>query len=45
MRTVAPIKGEWLLEIAPHFYKASDIEDKSTKKLPKGMGKASEKFM
>eukprot|EP01040_Poterioochromonas_malhamensis_P002884 gene2884-3068_t len=41
MRTIAPIKGEWLLEVAPHFYKPDDVEDKSMKKLPKGVGKSS----
>jgi pre-mRNA-splicing factor ATP-dependent RNA helicase DHX16 len=45
MRTVCPIKGEWLLEIAPHFYKPTDVEDPSTKKLPKNVGKSSENFV
>lgn len=40
MRSVAPIKGEWLLEIAPHYYQSNDIEEKSAKKLPKGIGKS-----
>eukprot|EP01036_Dinobryon_divergens_P028870 gene28870-37882_t len=40
MRMVAP--GEWLLEIAPHFYKQSDIEDATTKKMPKTVGKTAE---
>lgn len=40
MRTVAPIKGEWLMEIAPHYYQAKDVEDRSAKKLPKQVGKA-----
>jgi pre-mRNA-splicing factor ATP-dependent RNA helicase DHX16 len=44
MRTVCPIKGEWLTEIAPHFYKPNDVEDKTMKKLPKGVGKAAENF-
>eukprot|EP00597_Dinobryon_sp_UTEXLB2267_P004841 CAMPEP_0170077306 /NCGR_PEP_ID=MMETSP0019_2-20121128/14147_1 /TAXON_ID=98059 /ORGANISM="Dinobryon sp., Strain UTEXLB2267" /LENGTH=283 /DNA_ID=CAMNT_0010289551 /DNA_START=41 /DNA_END=892 /DNA_ORIENTATION=- len=42
MRMVAPIKGEWLVEIAPHFYKPSDIEDSTTKKMPKTVGKTAE---
>jgi len=25
MRELIEIKGEWLLEIAPHYYKSSDI--------------------
>ena len=42
MRTVAPIKGEWLVEIAPHYYQAKDIEDATNKKMPKNTGKAAE---
>ena len=40
MRTVMPIKGEWLVELAPHYYKPTDIEDSTTKKMPKKVGKA-----
>lgn len=40
MRTVAPIQAEWLLEIAPHYYKGTDIDEIAPKKMPKGMGKA-----
>lgn len=40
MRNIAPIQGEWLTEIAPHYYQAGDIEDAKTKKLPKAIGKA-----
>ena len=25
MRTVAPIKSEWLLEIAPHYYQGIEM--------------------
>ena len=39
MRMVCPIKGEWLSEIAPHYYKPTDIEDSTTKKMPKQTGK------
>jgi pre-mRNA-splicing factor ATP-dependent RNA helicase DHX16 len=42
MRVVAPIKGEWLVEIAPHYYKADDVEDSTNKKMPKQTGKAAE---
>ncbi len=35
------INPEWLVEIAPHYYKEKDINDDSTKKLPKGVGRAS----
>ena len=35
MRQVAPIQPSWLVEIAPHFYKESDVQDAKTKKMPK----------
>ena len=35
MRQVAPIQPGWLIEIAPHFYKESDVQDARTKKMPK----------
>eukprot|EP00980_Cylindrotheca_fusiformis_P003759 scaffold834_cov123-Cylindrotheca_fusiformis.AAC.6 len=35
MRQVAPIKPEWLVEIAPHYYQPSDVEDTNSKKMPK----------
>jgi pre-mRNA-splicing factor ATP-dependent RNA helicase DHX16 len=38
MRQVTDIKGQWLLEIAPHYYQAKEVEDSSTKKLPKKAG-------
>jgi|TARA_B100000524_G_scaffold1577_2_gene970 pre-mRNA-splicing factor ATP-dependent RNA helicase DHX16 len=40
MRSIIEIKPEWLVEIAPHFYKKKDIADDAGKKLPKGVGKA-----
>eukprot|EP00547_Thalassionema_nitzschioides_P017935 CAMPEP_0194246186 /NCGR_PEP_ID=MMETSP0158-20130606/14615_1 /TAXON_ID=33649 /ORGANISM="Thalassionema nitzschioides, Strain L26-B" /LENGTH=1076 /DNA_ID=CAMNT_0038982033 /DNA_START=17 /DNA_END=3247 /DNA_ORIENTATION=- len=39
MRQVAPIEPGWLIEIAPHFYQESDVEDKKRKKLPKSRGR------
>ena len=42
MRTVMPIKGEWLIELAPHYYKPADIEDSSSKKMPKQIGKSAD---
>ena len=33
MRSVTPIKPDWLLEIAPHYYQQGDIEKESTKKV------------
>jgi len=39
MRNVLEIKPEWLLEIAPHFYKESDIKEPTNKKkMPKNQG-------
>jgi len=42
MRTVAPMDGAWLTEIAPHYYQKEDIEDKG-RKMPsnKAQGKSS----
>ncbi len=27
MRTVSPMEGAWLTEIAPHYYQKADVED------------------
>uniref|UniRef100_A0A7S0PU62 RNA helicase n=1 Tax=Asterionellopsis glacialis TaxID=33640 RepID=A0A7S0PU62_9STRA len=35
MRQVAPIESSWLLELAPHYYQESDVEDTKSKKMPK----------
>jgi len=35
MRQVAPIQPAWLIEIAPHFYRTSDVDDPRNKKMPK----------
>ncbi len=35
MRQVIEIQPEWLVEIAPHYYKQKEIEDNSSKKMPK----------
>jgi pre-mRNA-splicing factor ATP-dependent RNA helicase DHX16 len=32
MRSVIEIDPKWLLEIAPHYYKRSDIEEEQDKK-------------
>lgn len=37
---VIEIENSWLLEVAPHYYKAKDLDDSSTKKMPKNTGKA-----
>ena len=41
MRTVTPISGEWLIEIAPHYYQQTDVEEEGAKKMPKQTGLAS----
>ncbi|XP_020225786.1 pre-mRNA-splicing factor ATP-dependent RNA helicase DEAH1 [Cajanus cajan] len=42
MRQVTELKPEWLVEIAPHYYQLQDVEDSSSKKLPRGPGRAQE---
>ena len=41
MRSIVEIKSEWLVEIAPHYYKKKDVEDDHGKKMPKAIGKSS----
>ncbi|XP_030853107.1 pre-mRNA-splicing factor ATP-dependent RNA helicase DHX16-like [Strongylocentrotus purpuratus] len=40
MRQVIEIENGWLLEAAPHYYKAKELEDASSKKMPKGVDKS-----
>ncbi|GJJ74976.1 pre-mRNA-splicing factor ATP-dependent RNA helicase DHX16 [Entomortierella parvispora] len=40
MRIVMEIESEWLMEVAPHYYKSKDLDDDSKKKMPKGQGMA-----
>ncbi|WJX71615.1 Pre-mRNA-splicing factor ATP-dependent RNA helicase DEAH1 [Trifolium repens] len=40
LRNLTEIKPEWLLEIAPHYYQLNDVEDSSSKKMPRGRGLA-----
>ncbi|KAL2319809.1 hypothetical protein Fmac_028778 [Flemingia macrophylla] len=42
MRQVTELKPEWLVEIAPHYYQLKDVEDSSSKKLPRGAGRTQE---
>ena len=44
MRNVIEVKNDWLFEVAPHYYKASELEDSTNKKMPKGRGKAKEEL-
>ncbi|TMW81607.1 hypothetical protein EJD97_008707 [Solanum chilense] len=39
MRQVTELKPEWLVEIAPHYYQLKDVEDSSSKKMPRGIGR------
>ena len=41
---VMEIKPQWLLEVAPHYFKAADLEQlaKGDKKMPKVAGSAGE---
>ncbi|KAK4427729.1 Pre-splicing factor ATP-dependent RNA helicase DEAH1 [Sesamum alatum] len=41
MRQVTELKPEWLVEIAPHYYQLKDVEDTTSKKMPRGEGRAS----
>ncbi len=34
------IENSWLLEVAPHYYKAKDLESGANRKMPKKAGKA-----
>eukprot|EP01116_Phalansterium_solitarium_P013330 TRINITY_DN306_c0_g2_i1.p1 TRINITY_DN306_c0_g2~~TRINITY_DN306_c0_g2_i1.p1 ORF type:complete len:1054 (+),score=452.61 TRINITY_DN306_c0_g2_i1:90-3251(+) len=40
MRQIVEIQPDWLVEIAPHYYKKKDIEDATSKKMPKKAGSA-----
>jgi len=44
MRNIIEIDNKWLLEVAPHYYKARELEDSNMKKMPKGMGKAKDEL-
>ncbi|KAJ5102910.1 hypothetical protein N7532_003439 [Penicillium argentinense] len=43
MRSNMPLQAEWLMEVAPHFYKKKDLETLGLeKKMPKGAGASGE---
>ncbi|KAM4878290.1 pre-mRNA-splicing factor ATP-dependent RNA helicase DHX16 isoform 2-T2 [Sylvia borin] len=44
MRQVMEIDSSWLLEVAPHYYQAKELEDGSGRKMPKKAGKAREEL-
>lgn len=41
IRQVFEIEGQWLSEVAPHYYNEKDVEDDSKRKMPKTPGKLS----
>jgi len=44
MRQIIEIESPWLLEVAPHYYKAKDIEETKSRKLPKVQGRSKEEL-
>ncbi|KAF3331469.1 putative pre-mRNA-splicing factor ATP-dependent RNA helicase DHX16-like protein [Carex littledalei] len=40
MRQVIELKPDWLVEIAPHYYQLKDVDDTTSKKMPRGQGKS-----
>uniref|UniRef100_A0A8U8B8N8 RNA helicase n=1 Tax=Geospiza parvula TaxID=87175 RepID=A0A8U8B8N8_GEOPR len=44
MRQVIEIDSSWLLEVAPHYYQAKELEDGSGRKMPKKAGKSREEL-
>ena len=40
MRNVSVVETSWLLEVAPHYYQAKDLEDASSRKMPKTFGRS-----
>lgn len=44
MRNVVVIDGKWLLEVAPHYYRDNEVQDNTSKKMPKVKGKAKEEL-
>uniref|UniRef100_A0A672TZX4 RNA helicase n=1 Tax=Strigops habroptila TaxID=2489341 RepID=A0A672TZX4_STRHB len=44
MRQVIEIDSAWLLEVAPHYYQAKELEDGSARKMPKKVGKSREEL-
>ena len=40
MRQCCPIRGSWLVEIAPHYYQSSDVSDAQGGRMPNRKGQA-----
>lgn len=41
---VIEIDSGWLLEVAPHYYQAKELEDTNARKMPKKVGKSREEL-
>lgn len=41
---VIEIDSAWLLEVAPHYYQAKELEDASARKMPRKAGKSREEL-
>ena len=41
---VIEIDSRWLLEVAPHYYKSKELEDTSSRKMPRKQGKTKEEL-
>lgn len=45
MRSVMPLKPEWLTEVAPHYYSKKSLETLGVeRKVPRGEGKGQSKM-
>nr|DBA20571.1 TPA: hypothetical protein GDO54_017333 [Pyxicephalus adspersus] len=44
MRQIIEIDSQWLLEVAPHYYKSRELEDTASKKMPKQIGKSKDEL-
>ncbi|XP_053329339.1 pre-mRNA-splicing factor ATP-dependent RNA helicase DHX16 [Spea bombifrons] len=44
MRQIIEIDSTWLLEVAPHYYKSRELEDPTSKKMPRKAGKTREEL-
>lgn len=42
MRQIIEIENSWLVEVAPHYYNAKNLEDENSKKMPKNTGKSAD---
>ncbi len=38
------MEPSWLLEVAPHYYEAKELEDCGTRKMPKQTGRSAQEL-